>query len=205
LINALNGKLVQVSEKSLVINVSGVEYFLEISTTAASYYSSLPKEQDVRVIATLVVREDAMLLYGFKDTSERECFLSLQTVSGIGPKQALKILSSVSVEAFIKALDERNVSLLSKIPGIGSKTAQKLILQLRDTLVYTDSNGTSGSSSSDNKAWKDILDSLADMGHERKTVQKKLDELLKAEGTTIYAMPHGDAESYVFTKLLRSL
>ena len=133
MINALNGFLVSIDQNSLVINVSGVEFYVEISTQAASYFSSLNRDKEVRVLTKYVVREDAALLFGFKDSFERDCFNQLQTVPGIGAKQALKILSAISVNDFIKALDQRDVSTLSRIPGIGAKSAQKLILMLRDT------------------------------------------------------------------------
>ena len=83
-----------------------MNFFVEISTQAASYFSSLSRDKEVRVLTKYVVREDAALLFGFKDSFERDCFNQLQTVPGIGAKQALKILSAISVNDFIKALED---------------------------------------------------------------------------------------------------
>ena len=204
MINALNGTIVEVSHNSVIVNVNGVEYYAEISTNAASYFSSHLKEQ-VRVLTKLNITEYATSLYGFKDEEERACFIQLQTVPGIGAKQALKVLSSISVEEFIKALDRRDISALSRIPGIGSKSAQKLILQLRDTLVYTDEEEGSGNTKGVGKQWNDILESFIAMGYDKKIVQRKLDEILNKESSKLATMSHDKAESYIFPLLLRSL
>ncbi|MBR1938796.1 MAG: Holliday junction branch migration protein RuvA [Spirochaetales bacterium] len=204
MINALNGTIVEVSHNSVIVNVNGVEYYAEISTNAASYFSSHLKEQ-VRVLTKLNITEYATSLYGFKDEEERDCFIQLQTVPGIGAKQALKVLSSISVEEFIKALDRRDISALSRIPGIGSKSAQKLILQLRDTLVYTDEEEGSGNTKGVGKQWNDILESFIAMGYDKKIVQRKLDEILNKESSKLATMSHDKAESYIFPLLLRSL
>ena len=204
MINALNGTIVEVSHNSVIVNVNGVEYYAEFSTNAASYFSSHLKEQ-VRVLTKLNITEYATSLYGFKDEEERDCFIQLQTVPGIGAKQALKVLSSISVEEFIKALDRRDISALSRIPGIGSKSAQKLILQLRDTLVYTDEEEGSGNTKGVGKQWNDILESFIAMGYDKKIVQRKLDEILNKESSKLATMSHDKAESYIFPLLLRSL
>ncbi len=206
MINALNGKLVQVGAHSIIINTSGVEYYVEVSTQCASFFSTKMSEDSVRLLTTLVVREDAMLLFGFKDEAERECFTQLQTVPGVGAKQSMKILSSITVPELIGALDRRDVSRLSRIPGVGAKSAQKLILQLRDTLVYTD-DSPSGVDNipKANKQWDDLVDSLAGMGFDKKTVIKALDVILKEERAKIVTMPHEEAESHIFPLLLRRL
>ena len=206
MINALNGFLVSIDQNSLVINVSGVEFYVEISTQAASYFSSLNRDKEVRVLTKYVVREDAALLFGFKDSFERDCFNQLQTVPGIGAKQALKILSAISVNDFIKALDQRDVSTLSRISGIGAKSAQKLILMLRDTLVITDDSPSGVDNvEKDNKLWADVVDSLVGMGFDKKNVYKTLDKILKEENEKIKKLSHTQAESYIFPILLRRL
>lgn len=206
MINALNGKLVKVNPHDLVINVGGMEFFLEVSTNASAFFSTMLNESEVRVLAVLVVREDAMLLFGFKDEAERECFNQLQTVPGIGAKQALKILSSISVKDLIFALDQRDVSRLSKIPGIGPKSAQKLILQLRDTLVYTDDSPSGVDNlGKEDKIWNDLIDALSGMGFDRKAVLRALEETTRGEAEKLKTMDHNDAESYIFPILLRRL
>ena len=171
MINALNGFLVSIDQNSLVINVSGVEFYVEISTQAASYFSSLNRDKEVRVLTKYVVREDAALLFGFKDSFERDCFNQLQTV-----------------------------------PGIGAKSAQKLILMLRDTLVITDDSPSGVDNvEKDNKLWADVVDSLVGMGFDKKNVYKTLDKILKEENEKIKKLSHTQAESYIFPILLRRL
>ncbi len=206
MINALNGKIVQVTQNSVVVDVQGVEYYTEVSTQAASYFSAHQKEEKVRVLTKLNVSEYSTSLYGFMDEAERDCFNQLQTVPGIGAKQALKILSAISVQDFIKALDQRDVSALSRIPGIGAKSAQKLILQLRDTLVFTDDSPSGVENlKSVGKQWNDILESFISMGYDKKVVQRKLDDILKKEASTLATLSHEKAEAYIFPLLLRSL
>ena len=138
MINALRGKIVNVSEQELILDVGGVEYILSISARAAEYYYSLSKDEEVRVLTYFIVRQDMFIMCGFLNQAEKDAFLQLQSVQGIGLKQALKILSCISVSELIKALDEKDVAALSRVPGLGAKTAQKLILQLRNTLVYSE-------------------------------------------------------------------
>ncbi len=206
MINALNGRIVQVTQNSVVVDVNGVEYYAEISTHAASFFSSHQKDAKVRVLTKLNITEYNTSLYGFMDEGERDCFNQLQTVPGIGAKQALKILSAISVKDFISALDQRDVSALSRIPGIGAKSAQKLILQLRDTLVFTDDSPSGVDNiKSSGKQWNDILESFISMGYDKKVVQRKLDDILKKESSTLATLSHEKAEAYIFPILLRSL
>ncbi|MBR1919209.1 MAG: Holliday junction branch migration protein RuvA [Spirochaetales bacterium] len=206
MINALNGRIVQVTQNSVVVDVMGVEYYAEVSTHAASHFSAHQKDEKVRVLTKLNITEYSTSLYGFMDEAERDCFNQLQTVPGIGAKQALKILSSITVTDFIKALDQRDVSALSRIPGIGAKSAQKLILQLRDTLVYTDDSPSGVENlKSVGKQWNDILESFISMGYDKKVVQRKLDDILKKEASTLATLSHEKAEAYIFPLLLRSL
>ena len=206
MINALNGHVVTVNEHYVVMETGGVEFTCEVSTQTASYFAQKAKEEKVRILTVLSVREDAMNLFGFRDESERECFLQLQTVPGIGAKQSLKILSAITVKDLILALDQRDISRLSKIPGVGAKSAQKLILQLRDTLVYTD-DSPSGIENikTESKKWNDLIESMTGMGFDKKVVSKALDELIKQEQAKLATMNHEMAESYLFPLLLRRL
>lgn len=206
MINALNGHIVQVDAHYVVIEAGGVEFKCEVSTQTASYYSSRMNEAKERILTVLAVREDAMNLFGFRDESERDCFLQLQTVPGIGAKQSLKILSAITVRDLIIALDQRDISRLSKIPGVGAKSAQKLILQLRDTLVYTDDSASGVENIKlENKKWNDLIESMTGMGFDKKLVSKALDELVKSEQAKLAQMTHEQSEAYLFPLLLRRL
>lgn len=206
MIHALNGKIVSSDAKSIVVNVQGVEFFCEVSSQSAAYFAAHMNDSSVRVLTVMAVREDAMNLFGFKDESERECFLQLQTVPGVGAKQALKILSAITVADLVVALDRRDVSRLSRIPGVGAKSAQKLILQLRDVLVYTDDSPSGVENvKSENKKWNELIDSLVEMGFDKKKVISALDEVLKSERNNLTDKTFDESERYIFNILFRRL
>lgn len=207
MINALNGQVVQADAASLVLNVSGVEFALEVSSRCAAHFASFIGKGFVRVLTVFQVREDSMTLFGFIDKAERECFTELVKVPGIAGKGALKILSAISVNDFIRALDNRDISTLSRIPGIGSKTAQKLVLQLRDTLVYDESSESGQASPPPHcaKAYEDVVESFVGMGFDRKLVVKALEKILAKSADELRTLSKEEAENYVFPLLLRSL
>ena len=133
MISFLRGNLVSFGSDSVVIDVSGVGYEVKITSGAYSKVNGLSGE--VTLITDFIVREDSMTLYGFKDEAERDIFRILYNVSGIGPKTAVVILSRLSVENLILALSCGDVKMLTSVPGIGKKTAERLILELRDKLA----------------------------------------------------------------------
>ena len=143
MIHAVIGEIVYVGAQAVVIRtVGGVEFQLVVSSQTASRLSQLQGDarRQVRLLSWLQHKEDSMTLFGFTDEEERLLFAQLIKVNGIGPKQAMKILSAVQVRAFIRALDESDIGYLSKIPGLGQKTSQKLILALRNTIVLEPSD-----------------------------------------------------------------
>ncbi|MCF0237908.1 MAG: Holliday junction branch migration protein RuvA, partial [Sphaerochaetaceae bacterium] len=175
MINAIIGQLVCVTAQSCTILGGAVEYELLISSQTATKLSNLQGSDrtNVRILTWLQHREDGMTLFGFYDEDERRLFKELINVNGIGPKQAMKILSGVRVSDFIAALDNSDVNFLSKIPGLGSKTSQKIILALRDTLVFTSEdskpqNVASGAS----KKYEDVIAALTEMGYDKRKVHE---------------------------------
>ena len=131
MITFLQGKLVEAQPTEVVVEVNGVGYEVLIPLSS---YDKLPLPgQPVKLLTQLVVREDAHLLYGFMTEAERNLFRMLtHTVSGIGPKTALNILSGISVTAFRGAVAASDVKALSQISGVGKKTAERIIVELRD-------------------------------------------------------------------------
>ena len=111
MINALNGIVTEAGENGIVVNVGGVEYYLETSAKCSAFYAGHLNKDVVRILTVFQVREDSMTLYGFKDKGERECFIQLLKVPGIAGKGALKILSSISVNDFIRALDNSVITV----------------------------------------------------------------------------------------------
>ena len=207
MINAVNGVVVEINANGIVVNAGGLEFQLETSARCSAYFSASVNRGPVRVLTVFQVREDAMTLFGFMDKAERDCFIQLVKVPGIAGKGALKILSAISVNDFIRALDNRDISTLSRVPGIGSKTAQKLVLQLRDTLVYDENEpgaAQSGQTQS-SRAYEDVVESFVGMGFDKKTVLKALDRLLAKEKDNLRSKTKEECENYIFPLLLRSL
>jgi len=124
----------------LVIDVNGVGY--DVETSLATFFQLELHEGVVGLFIHTIVREDALLLYGFVDKQERALFRALIKVNGVGPKLAIAILSSVTPDEFIQCIHQQNTALLTKLPGIGKKTAERLVVEMKDSiqqLPYTTS------------------------------------------------------------------
>jgi len=133
MIARLRGLLAEKDFPWVVLDVGGVGYLVEVPL---STYESLPALQVDTVLRTeMVVREDALLLYGFASDAEKQLFRLLLKVNGVGPKLALAILSSVSVSAFVQAVRDKDLNLLVKVPGVGKKTAERLLLELANGVM----------------------------------------------------------------------
>ena len=133
MISFLQGKLVEALPTQATVQVGGIGYDVLIPLSS---YDKLPQPgQDVKLLTQLVVREDAHILYGFMTTAERDLFrLLINTVSGIGPKIALNVLSGSSVTAFRGAVAGGDLKALSQISGVGKKTAERIVVELRDKI-----------------------------------------------------------------------
>ena len=132
MIGSLAGTLTHKAPPSLLIEVSGVGY--ELEAPMSTFYGLPPVGQTVRLLTHLVVREDAHVLYGFGTGEERQLFRSLLKVSGVGPRIALAILSGATVATFAASVQAGDAAALTRIPGVGRKIAERLILEMRDRL-----------------------------------------------------------------------
>ncbi len=128
-----HGELTHLDAQSAVIDCNGVGYLLSVSTQTASKISA-QINQKVLLYSYLQVREDAMELYGFAEKEELRAFKLLITVSGVGPKAALSVLSVMSVQQFARAVATSDSKALSKAPGVGAKTAARIVLELKDKI-----------------------------------------------------------------------
>lgn len=140
----LKGKLVEKQPEKLVLEVNGVGYAVHIPL---STYERLPDVNDNLKIRTyLHVKDDGLVLYGFSSKDELTLFLSLISVSKVGPKLALNVLSFISINQFKEAIEQKDVKRLTRISGIGKKTAQRIILELAGKLVFEEDRVVSGES-----------------------------------------------------------
>jgi len=131
-IGLIHGRIAAKMPPQLLVDVGGVGY--EIEAPMSTFFLLPAVGEEVRLLTHLVVREDAQLLYGFSTEEERRLFRNLLKVSGIGPKIALALLSGISVEGFAHCIQNQDVSALTKVPGIGRKTAERLLIEMRDRL-----------------------------------------------------------------------
>lgn len=140
MIGWLSGKVIDKQQPGkLILDVNGVGY--EVETSLNSFFQIESQTNQVGLHIHTVVREDAFLLYGFVDKEERALFRALIKVNGIGPKSAIAILSSVSPTEFIQCIHQGNAARLTKLPGIGKKTAERLVIEMRDSIKQLEGKG----------------------------------------------------------------
>jgi Holliday junction DNA helicase RuvA len=132
MIGAVRGRIASKTPPQLTVDVGGLGY--EIEAPMSTFFHLPPVGAEVSLLTHLVVREDAHVLYGFATEEERRLFRSLIKVSGVGPKIALALLSGLSVAAFSRCVQSEDVAALTRVPGVGRKTAERLIVELRDRL-----------------------------------------------------------------------
>jgi Holliday junction DNA helicase RuvA len=132
MIGRLRGKLLHKQAPYLMIEVNGIGY--ELEATMSAFYDLPTVGSEVTLYTHLIVREDAHLLYGFANHDERAMFRSLIKVNGVGAKLALTILSGISVDALVRCVRENDSATLVRLPGVGKKTAERLIIEMRDRL-----------------------------------------------------------------------
>jgi Holliday junction DNA helicase RuvA len=160
MIGFIRGKLVVKTPPHLTVDVGGVGY--DIEAPMSTFYTLPALGSEVRLLTHLVVREDAHILYGFGTQEERALFRNLLKVSQIGPKIALAILSGVSVEGFSTCVKLQDAAALTKIPGVGRKTAERVILEMKDRLDALAEATLSGAipstpSSTEGEAWNALV------------------------------------------------
>lgn len=160
MINSIKGIVTEKSVDTLCIENNGIEWQLLVSATTLS--KTPPIGENARLFIHLHHKEDMMALYGFSQREERTLFLSLISVSGVGPKVALKVLSGMTPVQFMAALDGEDIDALARAPGLGKKTAQKVLLQLKGKLAFIEED-----SRREVNADSDIVESLVAMGFER--------------------------------------
>lgn len=187
--NSITGKLSGHSFPLLFLEAGGIEWQIEVSANTFQSALNADPAEPLRILVYLQVREDLMKLFGFWTPAERQVFLELITVSGIGPKQALRILSGTTVRELTTLLEAEDVPALTRIPGLGTKTAQKMILQLKGHLVLDDTTGGSAALRGTGPL-EELLTALVEMGFERSRARTILENLRREitgaeESTTV--------------------
>lgn len=173
MINGLRGIITEKSLDSITIDVGGVGYEVFVTNQVLQELNSVDNTQETYISTYLSVRENALVLYGFTDPGDKNLFKLLLTISGVGPKSALNIMNSVTRDMIEEGISKEDPKYLSKISGIGKKTAEKIILGLKDkmgVIEISDGSGKSGNSLA--------MDALVALGYSERDVRdimKKID------------------------------
>lgn len=176
MIYSLKGTVQQLSPTSVVVDVNGVGYYVGISLQTSNQLSP-GKETFLNI--QQIIREDAHLLFGFNTILEKELFNLLISVNGVGPVSAIIMLSSLSLEEIASAIASNNSLLLQKVKGIGGKTAERIIVELRDKMQKFSSAAENISTFANNKVKEESLSALEVLGIQKKMSEKIADRILK--------------------------
>lgn len=184
MIGRLSGQLLEKTPPSLVLDIQGVGY--EVDAPMSTFYALPALNESVTLFTHLVVREDAQLLYGFATRTERVVFRALLKVNGVGAKVALSILSGLSVDEFLACVASKDVAALVRVPGIGKKTAERLLIELQDKVDALDVGGLSTGSlpkTNDATARTQAEEALAALGYKPAESTKLLDKHASPDDT----------------------
>jgi Holliday junction DNA helicase RuvA len=179
MITHLNGRLVEKAPTHIVVECAGVGYFVKISLNT---FSKLSNEENIKIHTHLQVREDAHNLYGFYSVAEREMFNHLISVSGIGANTAILMLSAMTSDEIAAAITQEDVAVIQSIKGIGAKTAQRVIIDLKDKVVKGDF-ATENIFTVDNTNQKDALNALLALGFDKKRAEKAVAKVITEDQT----------------------
>lgn len=180
MIDYIRGKMISKAPTHLVLESAGIGYFINIPL---STYDIVPDKGEVQVFTQLFIRDDLLILFGFATTDERAIFKLLISVSGIGPKIALAILSGSPLNDFKEAIVNENVSFLSKIKGIGKKTAERVVLELKETIKSVSLTPASKEMAKKGEIVKDAVMALISLGYGRSIAEKAVNNALKTSKT----------------------
>ena len=188
MIEILIGKIYSKSENKVILNCGGVGYSLTISSLTHSSLKAVGEEQTLNCVMT--VREDDISLYGFSEENEKQMFLFLNSVSGIGAKSAIKMLSMMKYDRIFSAIVNNDSTLLSQAPGVGAKTAKKIILELKDKLNKSELallmgqsiNSVISSKSSSNKSSLEAIMALVKLGYSNNDATAKVNKVVRKLG-----------------------
>ena len=176
MISFIKGKSVDITPTKLIVDVNGIGYEIKISLRT---YSKIKDLDQVNVFTHLNVKEDSHTLYGFYNTKERKTFLDLVSISGVGPSTAIIILSSLSASELKKAILESDVNKIKSVKGIGLKTAERIILEIKDKISKEDIDDIKFVESFDNTIRNEALSALSSLGISKNVVERHIDNILE--------------------------
>ena len=176
MIDKLRGILEDKSSNEAIVLIGGISFKIKMSINSLDSLPNIGKE--VKIFTYLHVREDILQLFGFLNNVERETFKFLISISGIGPKLALTILSGVETDFLKKSIIAGDIEALTKIPGVGNKTAKRIIIELKEKFINIDSSSLGFSDNKQNSTlFKDVLNALIALGYKKNHAHKVCSDL----------------------------
>ena len=185
----LSGTLLSKEPNQVIVDVGGVGY--DVTIPLSTFYELDDQKSDVQLLIYTHVKEDALQLYGFKTAGERKLFVHFISVSGVGPKLGIALLSHMKAEELIESIKSNNLARLTQIPGVGRKTAERLVVDLRDKMIQlsqaqvAEQIGTKPEAmnvSSEDFVRGDALSALLNLGYQRSAAEKAIDAALNEGG-----------------------
>jgi holliday junction DNA helicase RuvA len=182
----LSGKLLEKSANTVIIDIGGVGY--DVSIPLSTFYDLGEEGSEIKLRIYTHVREDAIQLFGFSTERERDLYLKLISVQGIGAKSGIAMLSGMNADEIINAIRTDNLAKLTAIPGVGRKTAERLVIELRDNVGELAAHASAGDESSGSKprgeadAFDDALSALVNLGYQRNAAEKAIQDI-RRDGT----------------------
>jgi Holliday junction DNA helicase RuvA len=180
MIASVRGEVLEVALDHVVIEAAGVGY--RVNATPSTL-STLRSGTEARLIIAMIVREDSMTLYGFTDTDTRDLFLTLLSVSGVGPRLAMATLAVHDAGALRQALHDSDVTALTRVPGIGKRSAERMVLELRDKVgaVAATAGAPAGAALNGHAVRGPVVDALVGLGFAAKQAEEATDKVLAAD------------------------
>ena len=175
MIGSLRGRLTLKQAPAIIIECHGVGY--EVETPMSTFLELPPTGDELFLFTHLVVREDAQILYGFATEDERALFRMLLKISGVGAKMGLAVLSAMSVDGFRRCVEYEDTASLVKVPGIGKKTAERLIIEMRDRIDTPSAHSGVTRVETEAGARSEAVDALVSLGYKPREVQKLIGEI----------------------------
>lgn len=188
MIGFLSGKILEKDANTVIVDVAGVGY--EVTIPLSTFYELGEVGSDVSLRIFTHVREDALQLFGFKTARERDLYLKLISVQGIGAKSGITMLSGMSADEIVSAIRTNNIARLTSIPGVGKKTAERMVVELRDKIgelalgATAGAAAVSGTETSPDSVFDDALSALVNLGYQRNAAERALQEAAK-DGTEL--------------------
>ncbi|WP_280305499.1 Holliday junction branch migration protein RuvA [Nocardia neocaledoniensis] len=176
MIASVRGEVLEIALDHVVIEAAGVGYRLNVTPATLA---GLTRGEEARLYTAMIVREDSMTLFGFADTEARDLFGLLQTVSGVGPRLAMAVLAVLEPEALRKALAESNVAALTRVPGIGKRGAERMVVELRDKVnLVPVPAGPPGAQAPLTPVREQVAEALVGLGFPAKQAEQAVDTVL---------------------------